>query len=355
MPGSLCRPRPIIVMDNKPKRIEYLVNRYLRGNLTSQELHEMNMLLQTALYDEIFKNEFDRQLADETLTLEEAGLALEAPAMTYTDQPATPKRKRPPVRLRRVWTAVGIAATLLCCMIVGWNRWAPNQALSSQAMTPRSVVDTMFIQPGQLRLPDGTRVLVNRHTRILYDKAFDDTVRQVTLYGEAFFDVVRDTLRPFHVRTYDITTQVLGTSFNVKATHKNPLVEVTVASGHVKVADEHQTYADLWAHENVAINRAARRTIETNQEDYGKALQWEQKFLILDGMRTDELLRTMQLRYHVQFTLENPALKHQPLQGAIYDDNADFDTMIKLVCTLLNVTYRKQEHMVYLEKVGGAY
>ena len=68
-----------------------------------------------------------------------------------------------------------------------------------------------------LRLPDGSRIWVNQNTEIEYPKQFASNERVISLKGEAFFEVARDTSRPFIITSGEIRTTVLGTSFNVKA------------------------------------------------------------------------------------------------------------------------------------------
>ena len=66
----------------------------------------------------------------------------------------------------------------------------------------------------QLVLSDGSKVWVNARSRLTYPVSFGD-VREVTLEGEAYFEVARDEDRPFVVRTENLTVKVLGTEFNI--------------------------------------------------------------------------------------------------------------------------------------------
>jgi len=66
-------------------------------------------------------------------------------------------------------------------------------------------------------LSDGTLVKLNSDSRLTFSEKFDETSREVFLEGEAFFDVKNNPKRPFIVRTQQINTTALGTSFNVQA------------------------------------------------------------------------------------------------------------------------------------------
>ncbi len=86
-----------------------------------------------------------------------------------------------------------------------------------------------------IKLPDGTSVTLNAGSALSYPKQFDDTLREITLTGEAFFDVVRNEKAPFIIHTGEVTTRVLGTSFNIRAYPENKEVQVAVVTGKVKV------------------------------------------------------------------------------------------------------------------------
>ena len=86
-----------------------------------------------------------------------------------------------------------------------------------------------------IKLPDGTLVTLNAGSMLSYPKQFEDTLREVRLIGEAFFDVTRNGKAPFIIHTGEVTTKVLGTSFNVRAYPENKEVQVAVVEGKVKV------------------------------------------------------------------------------------------------------------------------
>ena len=91
-------------------------------------------------------------------------------------------------------------------------------------------------------LPDGSRVHLGAASALRTD--FDQGRRRVTLLrGEAFFDVTRDPAHPFLVRTDTLDVTVLGTRFNVAIGALSDTV--SVASGRVRVADQHRRLADL--------------------------------------------------------------------------------------------------------------
>ena len=87
----------------------------------------------------------------------------------------------------------------------------------------------------QFQLSDGSRIELGSFSTLKYPREFDSKQRNVLLQGEAFFDIERDTLRPFLVYANETITKVLGTSFRIKAFEGQETVEVDVISGKVAV------------------------------------------------------------------------------------------------------------------------
>ncbi|NLU37296.1 MAG: DUF4974 domain-containing protein [Bacteroidales bacterium] len=86
-----------------------------------------------------------------------------------------------------------------------------------------------------LVLPDGTNVTVNRNSKISYPEKFTGNTREVTLSGEAFFQVTPNPDKPFIIHANGASVKVLGTSFNVYAYGNEPIVEVLVKTGKVEL------------------------------------------------------------------------------------------------------------------------
>jgi len=86
-----------------------------------------------------------------------------------------------------------------------------------------------------ITLSDGTVVTLNSATTIKFPDHFGDSVREVYLDGEAYFDVTKDAFHPFVIHSNKMNIKVLGTSFNVKSYQNEPLSEATLISGSVEV------------------------------------------------------------------------------------------------------------------------
>ena len=91
-----------------------------------------------------------------------------------------------------------------------------------------------------ITLPDGTQVLINSQSTLLYPQQFKGDTRCVYLVGEAGFKVKRDEEHPFIVKSSDFQVTALGTEFNVTAYPDEEEVTATLISGKVLVEYNNQ-------------------------------------------------------------------------------------------------------------------
>jgi ferric-dicitrate binding protein FerR (iron transport regulator) len=161
-------------------------------------------------------------------------------------------------------------------------------------------------QPGQkitTSLPDGTLVKLNGDSKILYAEHFSGGTREVILYGEAFFDVVRDESKPFVIKTKDIQVQVMGTSFNIKSYPGNETSIVSVESGKVAVTDlVHQTMA-LFPGEKISYN-SDFGTMNKDQFNWEVEYGWKDNILVFHEDTLDEILERLGKWYGVELKQE---------------------------------------------------
>ena len=111
-----------------------------------------------------------------------------------------------------------------------------------------------------VKLPDGTSVTLNAGSVITYPRQFEDTIREIHLTGEAFFEVVKNKEAPFIVHTGAVTTRVLGTSFNVRAYPDKDEVLVAVVDGKVKVKSTQGT-----GENSVCLRKSEMVRVQTRQ------------------------------------------------------------------------------------------
>lgn len=127
---------------------------------------------------------------------------------------------------RRSWLWSGAAAILIGIVAV-------TAFLTMRPDLP-SVTIAAAESPVETTLPDGTKVWINKYSSLTYPEQFADN-RQVTLKGEAYFEVARDTLHPFTVDGQYLDITVLGTKFTFRSSAGEAFSFVSLVEGSVKV------------------------------------------------------------------------------------------------------------------------
>jgi transmembrane sensor len=145
-----------------------------------------------------------------------------------------PEKETTGIRFTRM-TWFRIAATFLILLTAGSGIMLLN---NRGVLSRKTVVATTDNQKNlQVTLPDGSNVYLNRNTKLSYRQNFGRHGRNVTLSGEAFFDITHDEKNPFTIDAGKARIRVLGTSFNVITSNADSSVEVFVRTGKVMLSD----------------------------------------------------------------------------------------------------------------------
>lgn len=192
-------------------------------------------------------------------------------------------------------------------------------------------------QKRTIYLPDGSQVVLNAGSSIRYTQPFESGRRRVTLEGEAFFEVATDSLHPFQVQSGELTTTVLGTSFNIAAYPTDSVCTVSLATGRVRLA--YGTLADavtaeyttLRPGEQIRYNSARQRVIKESFDAH-KVFAWKSGIIYLENATEATVLKTLERWYGLPIRVEGKSTK-------VWNVNATFDRQsLENVLTSLSYT-----------------
>lgn len=187
--------------------------------------------------------------------------------------PVFPLRRNWPWR-RWVAAAAVLAGLLLTAyyFIISEKTPTPSFASTNEIVAKKGTRSKVL-------LPDGTQVWLNADSRLSYKNAFGDSLREVVLEGEAYFDVVKDSRRPFIVHTSGINIRVLGTAFTVKSYPRDPTIEATLLRGLIEVEKNNQP-------------RSSRILLKPNEKlVYNKSMNQMTSGAIAPGEKEDSTVR----------------------------------------------------------------
>ena len=131
---------------------------------------------------------------------------------------------------------LGAAAIFLAALIFIFYDTNPPVSAVPEVKLAQSEVATKSGSRTRIQLPDGSTVWLNGNSKLVYDnKSFGEKLRQVTLTGEAYFDVVKNVNKPFIIHTNRMDIKVVGTAFNVKAYPGEKNSEASLVRGSIEV------------------------------------------------------------------------------------------------------------------------
>jgi ferric-dicitrate binding protein FerR (iron transport regulator) len=166
-------------------------------------------------------------------------------------------------------------------------------------------------QKSQIHLPDGTTVWLNAESAVTYPESFESALREVWLEGEAYFEVHKDTIKPFRVHTGLVCTEVLGTAFNVTAYPEEQTIRVSLTKGKVMVSIRNENKIKeipLDPGEQFSYNRT-QNNYKTDVFDPMVTTGWKDGVIYFKKASFEEVVRTLSRWYDVQFTVVNPGLQ----------------------------------------------
>jgi transmembrane sensor len=156
--------------------------------------------------------------------------------------PDWPARRNRPLWRNYFWEAM--AACLILAGGLGWllsgrDLHSPVAATSRQTVQQSSAQFETVVNEGEnqkvVNLPDGSSVLLKKGSRLRFPSRFNSQRREVTLSGEAFFEVHKKPDHPFFVYANEMVTKVIGTSFSISAYDSDREVRLRVKTGKVSV------------------------------------------------------------------------------------------------------------------------
>lgn len=148
------------------------------------------------------------------------------------DLPVLPNKRSIYIK-RALWiTSIAAAAVLAFIFIPGSNPTTPPKQppLQFEYSKASNVGERKSFQ-----LPDGSKVMLNAGSTINIAQHFNEHTREITLEGEAFFDVAHNPSKPFIIHTSSMDVKVLGTTFNVKAYPSDKITETSLLKGSVEI------------------------------------------------------------------------------------------------------------------------
>lgn len=310
--------------------------KYLLGEATPEEREQVE---QWAVASDANKKQLEqlRYIWTETKKLEAANSADEQAAWQRFKQRIDKQNtttKTIPLGRRTNW--MRIAATLI--LMIGGS-WMAYIYLYSAGTITLASGDAVLLQT----LPDGSTITLNKNATVKYPKKFTGSTREVTLDGEAFFNVAPDKQKPFIIHANEADIEVVGTSFNVK-TNTNQ-TEVVVETGVVQVSKKLK---------GVVLNPKEKATVKKNTELPIKEKTEDElhnyyrtKAFVCNNTPLSRLVPVLNDAYGANIVISNTELNDLRITTTF--NNESLDNILEVLSGTFNINIVKKDGQIVLE------
>jgi transmembrane sensor len=212
-------------------------------------------------------------------------------------------------------------------------------------------------QHSKVVLPDSSIVYLSGGSRIKYARHFLGAKRTVLLEGEAFFDVVHQSKRPFVVKSGSIETVVLGTSFNVKAFTAENKVAITVKTGKVGVLSsgtgKQEFVKFLLPDEQIEINTLSG-LYTFSKIDASAVAAWKDNHFVFYNTPLREIVSSLEHHYGVKIEFTDPELGNSRLTAKF--NTISIEAVMSNLATLSGMAYTQKGDHIFIsdnDQKGG--
>jgi transmembrane sensor len=308
-----------------------MLDAYLAGRATDKE---------TRLLEEFFLDYKDEVLKDK--------LGPEEFVFLENRLKTNIKHRISPRKTNRSWSWA-VAASVSLLIVAGFFYLFPARDTPTR-VEQQAILLTRTTDKGQkltIRLPDGSVVKLNSKSSLAFPDKFDGKDRQVTLSGEAYFDVVHNPSAPFIVKTSQGEVTVLGTTFNIR--ERADFGEITLVSGKVRVADNKTTSIVLKPNQQARLSET-RPGIDTMSVDVQRYTEWKDNVLSFRQRTLEDAIADLEDWYGVEITLLNPELK--PCQITARYENESLENVLESFTFMLKGKYTLNDKKVTISGRG---
>jgi transmembrane sensor len=356
------------------ERIIQLLSRKMAGEATIQELDELDKIVmqypEWKFFVEQLTAEGAQTLTEDT-TEAEATYAAHATNMQLTgrfNDTTTATADEAVISIhqsRSSWKkwVTGIAAMLL---LTAGALYFFNTRSTATPQTATNEVVTKKGSTSRIKLPDGTQVWLNTDSKLTYAGDFSGPSREVTLSGEAYFDVAKDSSHPFIIHTDKINIRVLGTAFNVKNYAADEVVETALIHGRIEVTftdrplekiilkpnEKLVVRKDQGATKVVSGQSAAPKVTLNNislaHDSLVVETAWMSNTIAFTDQSLLDIARMLERKFDITVEFKNEEIKTYSYTGAY--QNESLEKILELLSLSQKFTYTIKGQLVTIDK-----
>ena len=210
---------------------------------------------------------------------------------------------------------VKIAAIIVVALGVGWmSHYLYTETASARKVEMRTV-EAIKGQIKEVFLADGTHVWLNAGSQLSFPSDFTEKNREISLHGEAYFEVTSSEKNPFLVKTGNHTVKVTGTKFNICEYPEDKMIETTLVEGKVKIISGN-FFKDLYPGEQATFYTETAEVL-IGEKDFDIYTAWREGRYEFRNESVDKVFQIMERWWDVEIDYNKEAFKYEYISGVL--------------------------------------
>lgn len=207
--------------------------------------------------------------------------------------------------------SLGADSTLNSQLIARQQSSSQNEAKKINNLTTPRGSEFMVM------LEDSTKVWLNAESQLIYPESFDEKERRVKIKGEAYFQVAKDTTRPFYVESSGITIRVYGTEFNINAYSEEKEVYTTLVSGSISLQQANENHSELiLTPGHQAIYNKDNKITSVKSVNTEAITSWHNGRFVFEEQTLEQIMKTLARWYNFEYEFDNENIRSTVFKGS---------------------------------------
>ena len=318
------------------------IHKYFLGELSSQEQSELfHLLKKNSSVREDFTKQQNLYALLDLLPHQEDFTKGQKSYLDFISK----ERKAKPRNL--LLATLKYVATIAVLISSTW--WLTTTVYQNNLETE---MNTLYVPPGQracLTLHDGTIVWLNARSTLTYPSRFSNKEREVSLIGEAFFDVSKNPDAPFTVAVKDISVKVFGTEFNVQGYPEAEYVQTSLLTGSVEITNKtNNKTLKLQPNQEVLVKGNNMEISTIKQHAY---FLWKDGIYSFEQETFANIIKKLELYYDIKIVVNSPEIYNFVYTGKFRQQDG-IDEILRIIQKIhsFNISRDREKHIITLSK-----
>ncbi len=259
-------------------------------------------------------------------------------------------RNRKKLIYRTAFASVMIASVIFAAIFVLHIHNRNTSQINALLSNARTEIVVPYGSKVKLSLPDSSTVWVNAGSTLSYNNSFSKSNRDVTLDGEAYFEVAKNRQLPFKVFANNVCVEAKGTSFNIESYRQN--VTTTLITGTVLISSKYGGDQILRPNQSVCYNSINREFDKvknvTNAELYSS---WKDNIWVIRSMKMDEFIERLEKRYNVVIIENGCEFQNKRISASL--SNETIEQVMRALKSTMGVEYSINKNVITLRQIDA--